>query len=306
MAYRSALSLVLAAATAASAGDLPRVSRLEFASRVEVVNLSLSVVDGREAYVTDLTLRDLLVLENGRPQELALFTCGTLPISLSIIVDVSASMHARLAEAQAAAQRLARTLGPDDRAQVVQFHDRVEVLQEFTGDQEAIGAAIEATELGEATALYDAVYIALKSLRKAVDPDERRRRAIVLLSDGSDTASLTSDDQVLELARKSDVTIYTIALRSPMMGEELDKRNQAVHFLTALARETGGRTYAPLHVSDLDGVYDRIAEELRKQYSVGYVSSNPPGDRKWRRIVVLTPTRAGLQLRHRTGYYPAR
>ena len=113
----------------------------------------------------------------------------------------------------------------------------------------------------------------------------------MLLSDGEDTASLVTDDQVLELARKTEISIYAISLRPSRRAgpQPACSFSQAAHLLTALTRETGGQVYFPDSLSELDAVYDRIAEELRTQYSLGYVSSNMRRDGKWRRVVVRTP-----------------
>ena len=148
--------------------------------------------------------------------------------------------------------------------------------------------------------------MALKELAAQKKAGELRRRAVVLLSDGEDTASLVTDEQVMELARKTEIAIYTISLR-PTRVPERNRLNfsQAAHILTALARETGGQVYFPNSLSELDSVYERIAEELRTQYSLGYVSSNKRRDGKWRRIVVRT-MRDELQVRHKIGYYAPR
>lgn len=275
-----------------------------FEAVIEVINLNLSVTDSRSHYITDLTDKDFAVFEDGIRQELSLFTHENLPISLSLLIDTSASMQEKLPVAQAAAIRFTKTLRPQDLAQVVQFSDRSTALRDFTADQAALETAIKRTQAAGPTALHNALYIALKDLGRQKKAGELRRRAIVLLSDGEDTASLVTDDQVLELARKSEIGIYAIGLRA-RRGQ--DRRSEtfskAEYVLTALARETGGREFFPNSLSELDSVYDRIAEELRTQYNLGYISSNQRRDGKWRRIVVRTPGRAELQLRYKLGYY---
>jgi Ca-activated chloride channel family protein len=112
----------------------------------------------------------------------------------------------------------------------------------------------------------------------------------------------------MELAKKSEINIYAISLR-PNRPQDRKRQafSQAEYLLTSLARETGGRVYFPASLGELDAVYDRIAEELRTLYSVGYISSNPRRDGKWRRIVVRVPQREGTSVRHKLGYYgPAR
>lgn len=273
---------------------------------IEVINLNVSVTDGLGHYVTDLVEKDFAVYEDGVRQDLSLFTHENLPISLSIMIDTSASMDEKLPVAQAAAIRFAKTLRAQDQAQIVQFNDRATVLQDFTAEQPALESAIKRTRAAGPTAMYNALYIALKDLDKLKKAGELRRRAVVLLTDGEDTASLVSDDQVLELAKKTEVNIYSISIRQnrPTDRERL-AFSQAAHVLTALANETGGQVHFPQSLSELDAVYDRIAEELRTQYSIGYVSANKRKDGKWRRIVVRVPDRESIQVRHRLGYYAA-
>jgi VWFA-related protein len=271
---------------------------------IEVINLNLSVTDSRNNYVTDLLQKDFAVFEDGIRQELSLFTHENLPISLAVLIDTSASMEEKLPVARAAATRFVKTLRPQDSAMVMGFNDRSTVLQDYTNDLPALEAAINRTQAAGPTALHNSLYITLKELSKQKKAGELRRRAVVLLSDGEDTASLVSDEQVLELARKAEINIYAISLR-PNRPQDRSRLafSQAEYVLTALTRETGGRVFFPNSLSELDSVYDQIAEELRTQYSLGYVSSNRRRDGKWRRIVVRIPERTELQVRHKLGYY---
>jgi len=275
---------------------------------IEVINLNVSITDSRNRYVTDLAQKDFAVFEDGVKQELTLFSHEKLPISLVLMVDCSASMDEKLRVAQDAAVGFVKTLAPWDLAQVVQFNDRRTALQDFTGDQTLLETAIRRTEASGPTALHNALYVSLKELDKQkAGTRELRRRAIVLLSDGEDTASLVSDDQVMELARKSEIAIYSISLR-PSHSQDRNRLafSQAEHLLTALSQETGGQVHFPNSLSELDAVYARVAEELRTQYTIGYVSSNKRRDGKWRRIVVRVPERDDLQVRHKIGYYAPR
>jgi VWFA-related protein len=307
MKTKGVLAVLLAAACAAlpvSLGAQARPQAPVFGTGIEIINLSLSVTDARNNFVTDLLQRDFAVFEDGIRQELTLFTHEDLPISLVLLIDTSASMEEKLQTAQDAAIRFTKTLRAQDLAQVVQFNERATPLQTFTNDLAALEKAIRTTEASGPTALHNALYVALKDLGKDKRAAELRRRAIVLLSDGEDTASLVTDDQVLELAKKSEINIYAISLR-PARAQDRQRQafSQAEYLLNALTRETGGRAYFPTSVGELDSVYERIAEELRTLYSVGYVSANLRRDGKWRRIVVRVPEREGLQIRHKLGYY---
>jgi Ca-activated chloride channel family protein len=301
--------LGLAAAAAAMLTPRPTGAQARpqpptFGTGIEIINLSLSVTDARNNFVTDLDSREFAVFEDGIRQELSLFTHENLPISMVLMIDTSASMEEKIQTAQTAAIRFTKTLRPQDVAEIVSFNDRTTTLQPFTSDPALLETAIRKTEASGPTALHNALYVALKELMKDKRAAELRRRAIVLLSDGEDTASLVSDDQVLELARKSEINIYAISLRQNRVQDRARQAfSQAEYLVNALTRDTGGRAYFPSSISELDSVYDRIAEELRTLYSVGYVSSNARRDGKWRRIVVRVPDRDGLTVRHKLGYY---
>jgi Ca-activated chloride channel family protein len=207
--------------------------------------------------------------------------------------------------ARKAAARFVATMRPRDLACVTQFNERVTTLQDYTSDHPALERAIDATHAEGTTALYTALYVSLRELRaQQASAGEARRRAIVLLTDGEDTVSSVSEDQVLELARRTDVTVYAISLRSGTRS--LLARDQASHFLATLTRDTGGEVQFPRALSDLEGMYGRIADELRTQYTLGYVSANLSRDGGWRHISVLTPARHDLLVRYRLGYYAPR
>jgi Ca-activated chloride channel family protein len=294
----------LLAASLPSQAQQPTPRPPTFEVGIEVINLTISVTDAFNHYVTGLGEKEFAVFEDGVRQELSLFTHENLPISLVLMLDTSASMDDKMPQAQAAAMRFVKTLRPQDVAQVVQFNDRATVLQDFTSDPSALDVAIKKTQAQGPTALHNALYVALKDLDKQKKGGELRRRAVVLLSDGEDTASLVSDEQVTELARKTEICIYAISLRSNRSQDrERLSFSQAAHLLTVLSRDTGGQVFFPASISELDSVYDRIAEELRTQYSLGYVSSNKRRDGKWRRIVVRIPSRDDIQVRHKIGYY---
>jgi Ca-activated chloride channel family protein len=298
--WRAALFLL--AAAPAFAQTPQRTPTFEVG--IEVINLNLSVTDARNRYVTDLAASDFAVFEDGIRQELSLFTHENLPISMAVLIDGSASMEGKLPTAQAAATRFVKTLRPEDVAEIIQFNDRATVLRDFTSNHEELQTAIARIEPAGPTALHNALYIALKELGKQKKTGELRRLAIVLLTDGEDTASLVTDDQVLELARKTEINIYAIRLGGDRAADRLRPTfSQASYMLTALSRETGGQVFFPASLNELESVYDRIAEELRTQYSVGYVSSNRRQDGKWRRIVVRVPERESISVRHKLGYY---
>jgi Ca-activated chloride channel family protein len=212
-------------------------------------------------------------------------------------------MEQRLGLAQEAAVGFARKLRPQDLAQVVDFDTRVEIRQDFTADISALEAAIRATQAGGSTAMHNALYISLKELAK-IQPkseDDVRRRAVVLLSDGEDTSSLVTYEEVADLAKRSATTIYTIGLQS--RDSVISKGCREAEFvLRHLAEDTGGRAFFPQRAEELSGVYGVIANELASQYVLGYASSNPKRDGAWRRLNVQVH-RQGSTARTKRGYY---
>jgi Ca-activated chloride channel family protein len=278
-----------------------------FEAGIEIIQLAVSVMDAHNRYVTGLRENDFAVFEDGVRQDLTLFNHDDIPISLALMLDTSASMDEKMKDVQDAAVRFVRTLRPQDKARVMQFNDRPTTLQDFTNDVSSLESAVRRTESSGPTLLHNALYVVLKDLAREKKAGELRRRAIVMLSDGEDTGSLVTDEQVLELARQTEINIYAIALRGSRGGDRNRMSfSQAAHLLTAMARETGGQVYFPNSISELDSVYDRIAEELRTQYSLGYVSTNKRRDGRWRRVVVRAPERDDLQIRHKIGYYAPR
>ena len=275
-----------------------------FGVDVDVVNLSVTVADARRKHVTGLESRDFTVLEDGVPQQLTVFDRQNVPLQVAILVDSSLSMQPRMPAVQAAALHLVNALRPQDTARVVQFNHRHAVVQDFTADHALLAEAVRSIRAEGATGLYNAVYVSLRDLAKS--KGDAGRRAVVVLSDGADTTSLLSDDQVLDAARRAEVTVYAVGLGISDAGSPIAAADtsRARFFLTRLAGETGGEAFFPRSIDELDGVYSRIAEELSMQYSLGYVSSNGLRDGKWRKVSVHSPR--GAVIRHRAGYYAAR
>jgi len=239
-----------------------------FRAGVDLVSLNVTVADGSGKYVTDLTAEDFTVFEDGVKQEVTFFNRTNLPIALALLLDTSASMDTKLPTAQEAATGFAKRLRPQDLAEVIDFDSRVMVLQSFTNSAAELESAIKKTSAGGSTSLYNAVYIALKDLKKVVakNTEEIRRQAIVVLSDGEDTSSLLPFEEVLDLAKRSETAIYCIGLRAPDgPGTTTKGFKEAEFVLRQFAQETGARSFFPNQLSELSGVYGQISDELSSQ-----------------------------------------
>ena len=293
-----ALGIAVAAAAAVGAGQRPQ----PFRAGVELVSLNVTVTDSTGKYVTDLGRDDFSVFEDGAKQTLTFFSHTATPISLSLLLDTSASMEERMGIAQEAAIGLTRQLHKDDEAEVLDFDSQVRVLSPFTHDPAALEKAIRATSANGSTSLYNAVYIALKDLKKdrAASSTDIRRQAIVLLSDGDDTSSLVDFDSVLDLAKRSEVTIYTIGLRQGEIAQR--EFHEAEYVLRTLSEQTGGRVFFPTDARELPKIYQTIWDEMSNQYSMAYSSTNPKRDGAWRHVQVRV-LRPGVIARTKEGYY---
>lgn len=290
-----AAGLVVLAATAL-AGQRLR-------SGVDLVTLNVTVTEGSK-YITDLDEDEFEIFEDGAKQAVTFFSRGQQPIALAVLLDTSASMEDKLGTAQEAAVGFARRLNPVDEMEVIDFDSQVRILQGFTNDTKALESAIRETTPNGSTSLYNAIYISLKELKKVTPrtPDEIRRQAIVVLSDGDDTSSLVEYEEVLDLAKRSETVIYSIGLRQQSFGRR--EFREAEFVLRQLSQETGGRAFFPNSVSELAQIYDQISEELASQYTLAYTSKNPQRNAAWRRVVVRV-TRPGANARTRQGYYAA-
>jgi Ca-activated chloride channel family protein len=286
----------------ASAQAPPSGQRPAFRAGVEVVSLNVTVTEANR-YLTNLELEEFSVFEDGVKQDLTFFNRTNLPIALALLIDTSASMEDKLPIAQEAAIGFAKRLRSQDIAEVIDFDSRVEVIQPFTSKTGELEQAIRRTAPGGSTSLFNAVYISLKELKKvqARNADDIRRQAIIVLSDGEDTSSLVTFEEVLELAKRSETAIYAIGLRS--RGGNYSKGFKEAEFvLRQLAQETGGRAFFPNQIEDLANVYGQIADELSSQYTIGYMSKNQRRDGAWRRVVVRV-SRPNTTARTKQGYY---
>jgi len=309
MKFRLLFLLSLAAAVAAPllpAAQQPPApaGQPSFRSAIDVVSMNVTVMDSTSRYVTDLTEKDFEIFEDGVKQELIIFNRSNLPVALSLLIDTSSSMEDRMVSAQDAAIGFIRKLRPADLGEVIGFDSRAEVLQKFTSSTAELEQAIRKTVAGGSTSMNNAVYISLKGLKRIPikQEEEIRRQAIILLSDGEDTSSLVTFDDVLDLARRSETAIYAIGLMEDSPGGQSKGFREATYSLRQLTTDTGGRAFFPADIKSLASVYGQIYDELSSQYTIGYTSKNPRRDGAWRRLVVRV-ARPNLSARTKQGYF---
>lgn len=260
----------------------------QFTSRVNQVEIYASVTDAAGRPVRGLGADDFEVREDGTLQPITVFAEADFPLSVAVAVDSSFSMTGeRLALAKSAGRTFLGALRPDDQSMLMSIGGTVDVLAPLSSDRDAQFRALDGLRAWGTTSLHDAIMTAIDRLQPA-----KGRRALIVLSDGDDRYSDATAEDVLARARQSDVMIYPVALgrRMPVL-------------FSHLAIVTGGRAFHERRVQRLPDTLRAIADELRRQYLIGYSPSRAVEDTvRWRDIDVRV-TRPGVTVRARDGYY---
>jgi VWFA-related protein len=267
---------------------------LNYSMRVDRV-LLYATARQKGRYLASLKPEDLVLEEDGVRQRIIDFYLETRPVTLAMILDSSGSMQPSLPKVHDAASGFVGALGPEDRALVIDFDEKVYLLQDLTGDKDALRTAIVSTNALGGTALFDSLYASYRKL-KGIDG----RKAIILLTDGDDTASRFSFKRVLDGAKLSDIIIYSIGLGTSVLDVDLRR------ILKSLAEESGGRAFFPDKVDELRDVYADIANELKSQYYITYEPTNGDYNGRWRKIKLAPAPGRDFEVRTRSGYYGVR
>ena len=265
---------------------------------VDLVVLSATVRDPGGQFAPDLHEQDFDVFEDGVRQTLRLFRHEDIPVTVGLVVDHSGSMRNKLPDVITEARTFVRSSNPEDEMFVVNFNEHVTIglpaAIPFTSRVEELEAAILKAPVAGQTALYDAFAEALTRLRTGA----RDKKVLIVISDGGDNASVRKLDEALKLAGQSSAMVYTIGIF------EADDPDRNPDVLRRLARATGGEAYFPPQIHDVVAVCERIAREIRHQYTLGYVSSNASQKAGFRniRVAVRTTSKGKLLVRTRSGY----
>ena len=268
----------------------------KLAVNVDLVELHVSVVDDKDRTVGGLKQEHFKILENRVDQPIALFKHEDMPVSLGLVIDNSRSIEARKARLDAAALAFVRNSNPEDEAFVVHFDFDARLAQDFTGDEKLLEQVLGSVKPFGQTALYDAVILALDQMEKA----KYTKKAILLITDGLDNVSKQKLTDVIERAKRSRVALYPIGLLSAMDGEKAERE------LIQIAEASGGKAYFPEDVDQARTMMERIARDLREQYTLGYFPTTGR-DGAWRSVRVEVTPPSGfpqkLNANYRHGYY---
>lgn len=301
---------------------MTETSRLTINATAEValVNVYAIARDAKGGYITDLQQKDVRITENDRPQTLDRFSAERRPLRIAVVLDTSLSMEGdKLKSAISSAVAFLDILVPGDEGLVVGFSDGVNVLQDLTSNRGEIETAIRSVEARGGTALYDAIFRASQRLAEFDG-----RRVLLLLSDGRDEAanglepgSLHTLEEAKDRALRDEVMVFAIGLGKNIARDakalednptarasELDfyGRQPLVSILQSLAETTGGTAVFAPGAGQLRRSFEQVAEDLRHQYAMAYVSDDPRHDGSWREIKVI-PNRPGITITNRKGYF---
>ena len=291
----AALLVLTAAALGAAQGQRP------FRAGIDLVNFSVTVVDRLGKPVLGLTADDFQILENGKPQSLTFFVAGqpdeAPPLHLGLLLDTSGSMADDLKDARSACVKFVNALDRAADVTLVDFATDVRVARFGPDDYPRLVERIRERKADGWTALYDAIGVYLAGAQ-----NQDGQKVLVLYTDGGDTTSAMTFRETIDLLKASDVTLYAIGyLEHQSTNGRIQQRSE----LQRAADITGGEAYFPAVAKELDGVFDKIREELGARYSFGYTSTDTRTDGAWRNVDIklLRHDLKGVKLRTRTGYF---
>jgi Ca-activated chloride channel family protein len=268
-----------------------------FRAEAREVTLHATVVDDRNHLVNNLDKADFTVLENDKPQKITHFHQEDFPVAIGIVIDNSGSMREKRDAVNKAALNLVKASNPDDQVFVVNFNDEYYLDQEFTADIKKLQVALEHVEARGGTALYDAIVASADYLTHS----RLQRKAIFVVTDGEDDASQeTLEQAVHKLQQENGPVVYSIGL----LGEEKSRR--AKRALEVIADRTGGISFFPPTLDQVDEISREVAHDIRNQYTITYAPSTPKTVQGYRTIHVDARSKPykKLTVRTRTGYYP--
>jgi Ca-activated chloride channel family protein len=280
-----------------------------------LVNLQVRVVDRNNRPLNGIRQDEFRVFENGQPQTVQFVTTEEVPVSYGLVVDNSGSLRSQINKVIDAGKTIVESNRPGDETFVVRFvsSEEIKVMQDFTADKQAVFDALDDMYIeGGQTAVMDAVYLSAEHATqyKKGDPlDDKRRRALILVTDGEDRASFYKQDQLFEALKENDVQIYVIGFVNELEKERgfisKSKRQKAVDLLDRLAKETGGRAFYPTSISELPQIAEEITKDLRTQYVISYRPNVPARPGEYRQVRVAVADAPGRDKRiaiTRAGY----
>lgn len=271
-----------------------------------LVNLNVRVIDRLNRPINDVRQDEFIVFEDGVRQPVQFFSREEIPISYGLAIDTTGSLRTQIDKVIEAGKTIINSNKPGDETFLVRFVDseKIETVQDFTANKSALEDALDSLYIeGGQTAIIDAVYLSAERIAnyKKGDTDDRRRRALILVTDGEDRSSYYKQDQLFQKLREEDVQIFIIGFVNELDREggmiSKSPREKAVKLIDRLAKETGGRAFYPQSLAELPGIANEIVRDLRTQYVIGYYPTNNARDGSYRAIKVQVADAPGKDKR---------
>ena len=268
-----------------------------------VVLIPVTVTDPLNRFVTGLDKENFRIAEDKVEQKIQQFSSEDAPLSVGLVFDISGSMGNKMEKSRQAVAEFLKTMNPADEVFLIEFNDRAELVLGFTRSPEEIHNKLTFTQPKGRTALLDAVYMGLHTMKKA----HNSRKALLIISDGGDNSSRYTETEIKNLVREADVQIYAIGIYEPVSSRgRTSEEMGGPGLLSEISEQTGGRAFGVENLAELADIAAKIGLELRNQYILGYSPSNKERDGKYRKVKVtlsqpksLPPLRAFWRL----GYY---
>jgi Ca-activated chloride channel family protein len=268
-----------------------------FRTDTRLVVLPVTVIDKSGHLITTLPQSAFQVYENGAQQQVKLFKREDVPVSMGLIIDNSGSMRDKRQKVAAAAVALVKDSNREDEAFVVNFNDDPYLDCDFTNDIEKMDQALSRINSSGGTAMRDAIHVSIDHIKEKA---KRDKKVILVVTDGNDNASTYSLENLVKAAQQSEVIIYAIGL---LNEEERREAKQAKRALDLLTTATGGQSYYPKELADVERIAHQVAHDIRNQYTITYTPSNQALDGSYRQIKVTANGPGHPVARTRTGYY---
>lgn len=258
--------------------------------QTDLVTLTLTVTDTYGRYVSGLTKDAFTIFDNNAQQEITFFSDADAPVSLGILFDTSESMSGeKIRKAQKALERFINTSHPNDEYFLIAFNSRAQLLLDRTRDGDAVLRKLTLIEPRNNTALYDACYLGIEKVTRGT----HQKKAMLIISDGQDNASRYNFNEVRRLLKESDVVVYAVGIIDGAdASSTLGMQGQS--YLDEIASVTGGKSFYPQTDVEMDEIFERIALELRHQYSIGYTPNDFKPDGKLHKVKVKVKPPRGL------------
>ena len=266
----------------------------------DLVLVPLTVTDPQNRLVTGLERSNFQLFDNNTSQTIKSFATEDAPLSIGIVFDLSGSMQSKFVRARRALSEFLHTCNPQDEFFVIGFNDRPAVLVDYTSDVEDVEARMVMLRPENRTALIDALYLGVNKLRDA----KYQRKALLVVSDGGDNRSRYTQGELMRAVRESEVQIYSVGIfdsYAPTVEEQ-----NGPQLLHEMSEATGGRLFVVRDVQDLSDIAQRISEELRNEYVIGYTPTDRRRNGAWRNLnvrLVPPPGLPELTVHNREGYY---